>query len=289
LSAPLTIAILVNSPQRLQQLHALLSNDLYVLKDLGRTEELLQLVSNQKQEIDCLILEVDDQVLGLVAKLRYQGTILPVVFLADGQNDGTTPLYHASELTISQAQITDIEKLIELAIADFLALAPAPDQLASAIPDLKSISYLLQQQRRLSEKLKERLGYLAVYYNRNSERFFRNLLPEEQLTIYEQLKNLYREVVLAYFTPDKKINDMLDEFVTIVFCADLSVSEVVELHMDLMEDFSKQLKLEGWNEDILLDYRLTLIDVIAHLCEMYRRSVPRERHQSMTEQKTGRD
>jgi circadian clock protein KaiA len=46
--------------------------------------------------------------------------------------------------------------------------------------------------------------------------------------------------------------------------------------MDLMEEFATQLKLEGRSEDILLDYRLTLIDTIAHLCEMYRRSVPRE-------------
>jgi len=46
--------------------------------------------------------------------------------------------------------------------------------------------------------------------------------------------------------------------------------------MDLMDDFSKQLKLEGRSEEILLDYRLTLIDIIAHLCEMYRRSIPRD-------------
>ena len=46
--------------------------------------------------------------------------------------------------------------------------------------------------------------------------------------------------------------------------------------MELMEEFSNQLKLEGRSEDVLLDYRLTLIDIIAHLCEMYRRSVPRE-------------
>ncbi|MEO1622897.1 MAG: hypothetical protein AAFU53_17930, partial [Cyanobacteria bacterium J06632_3] len=26
----------------------------------------------------------------------------------------------------------------------------------------------------------------------------------------------------------------------------------------------------------LADYRLTLIDVVAHLCEMYRRSIPRD-------------
>lgn len=46
--------------------------------------------------------------------------------------------------------------------------------------------------------------------------------------------------------------------------------------MDLMDEFAKQLKLEGRSEEILLDYRLTLIDTIAHLCEMYRRSIPRE-------------
>jgi circadian clock protein KaiA len=46
--------------------------------------------------------------------------------------------------------------------------------------------------------------------------------------------------------------------------------------MELMDEFSNQLKLEGRSEDVLLDYRLTLIDIIAHLCEMYRRSIPRE-------------
>jgi circadian clock protein KaiA len=43
-----------------------------------------------------------------------------------------------------------------------------------------------------------------------------------------------------------------------------------------MEDFSKQLKIEGRSDDILADYRITLIDVIAHLCEMYRRSIAKE-------------
>ena len=46
--------------------------------------------------------------------------------------------------------------------------------------------------------------------------------------------------------------------------------------MELIDEFAQQLKLEGRNEEILLDYRLTLIDTIAHLCEMYRRSIPRE-------------
>ncbi len=42
-----------------------------------------------------------------------------------------------------------------------------------------------------------------------------------------------------------------------------------------MDEFAKQLRLEGRNDEILLDYRITLIDIIAHLCELYRRSIPR--------------
>jgi len=48
----------------------------------------------------------------------------------------------------------------------------------------------------------------------------------------------------------------------------------------LFDEFAKQLKLEGRSEEILLDYRLTLIDVIAHLCEMYRRSIPRDNQET---------
>ena len=65
-------------------------------------------------------------------------------------------------------------------------------------------------------------------------------------------------------------------FVNTAFFADIPVAQIVETHMELMDEFAKQLKLEGRSEEILLDYRLTLIDMIAHLCEMYRRSVPRE-------------
>jgi circadian clock protein KaiA len=264
LSALLTIAVSVKSPQLLQQLRAALSDGRYVLKVLESSEDLLRLFGSRKPEIDCLVLEVDDELLVSIAALRDQGTILPVVFFTGSDASPLPPaLYHSSEVTISPEKVVGLDKSIEL---------------SCPLPDLKSIAFLLQQQRRLTEKLKERLGYLAVYYNRNSEHFFRNLSKEERETLSTQLKLQYHEIVLAYFSPDVNTNDLLDEFVTLLFFADLSVSEVVELHMELMEEFSKQLKLEGWSEDILLDYRLTLIDVIAHLCEMYRRSVPRERN-----------
>ena len=44
--------------------------------------------------------------------------------------------------------------------------------------------------------------------------------------------------------------------------------------MNLIDSFGKQLQLEGHNNDFLQDYRLALLDVMAHLCEMYRRAVP---------------
>ena len=43
--------------------------------------------------------------------------------------------------------------------------------------------------------------------------------------------------------------------------------------MELMDDFSQQLKLEGRSNDILLDHQLALVDIIANLGEMYRRSL----------------
>ena len=83
-------------------------------------------------------------------------------------------------------------------------------------------------------------------------------------------------IFLKYFSQDNSLNNIIDEFVNLCFFSDIPVTKIVEIHMDLMDEFAKQLKLEGRSEEILLDYRLTLIDTIAHLCEMYRRSIPRE-------------
>lgn len=116
-----------------------------------------------------------------------------------------------------------------------------------------------------------------MYYKRNPNNFFRYLPSEQKQELLEKLQTDYREIVLCYFTnEDGSLNERIDDFVNTAFFTDISVSQVVEIHMDLMDEFSKQLKLEGRSEEILLDYRLTLIDTIAHLCELYRRSIPRE-------------
>ncbi|CCH68311.1 Circadian clock protein KaiA [Richelia intracellularis HH01] len=45
--------------------------------------------------------------------------------------------------------------------------------------------------------------------------------------------------------------------------------------MEIMDEFSTQLKLEGRDNETLIDYRLTLVDILAHLCEIYRSSMNR--------------
>jgi circadian clock protein KaiA len=284
LSALLTIATLIESSALRASLGDVLGDDRYVVKAFELAADFLQYIEQHTQEIDCLILQSADFTKPTTDYLYGQGIVLPTVFLgSDPTLDKDVTIYHSSEVVLEHSHIADVEKAVERSIGQFLTMMPVDidhtdEALDSPVPDVEpdAHAFLLQQQRRLSEKLKERLGYLAVYYKRNPLSFFRNLTPEEREELGLQLREGYRQIVLSYFTPESKVNDLLDEFITLVFFADLSVSEVVEIHMDLMEEFSKQLKLEGWSEDILLDYRLTLIDVIAHLCEMYRRSVPRE-------------
>ena len=198
----------------------------------------------------------------------------------DLQNDHSY-IYQPSEVILPVAKIAEIDQAIDQAITKFLNITPIPPVSAGIqfneikIP-VSQPNLLLQQQHRLADKLRERLGYLAVYYKRDPRQFFRNLDRQQKQELQGQLRSQYRNIILAYFADQSGINDEIDQFVSTVFFSDLSVSEIVKIHMELMDEFAKQLKLEGRSEEILLDYRLTLIDIIAHLCEMYRRSVPRE-------------
>lgn len=159
-------------------------------------------------------------------------------------------------------QIDRLPETIEAAIAEFLAQNNR-DQTIS------------KQQQRLSQKLKERLGYFGVYYKRNPDQFLRSMSPEDRQNYLAMMAETYKNIILEYFkeSPDK-LNQRIDEFASMAFLADVSVSQVLEIHMNLMDQLSKQLRIEGHKDEVLLDYRITLIDVIAHLCEMYRRSIP---------------
>ena len=95
----------------------------------------------------------------------------------------------------------------------------------------------------------------------------------EEQALLQQIKSDYHHILITYFTTDKKLKEKIDKFVNAVFCANIPVPQIIEIHMELIDEFSKQLKLEGRSNEALLDYRLTLIDILAHLCELYRCSL----------------
>lgn len=111
---------------------------------------------------------------------------------------------------------------------------------------------------------------MGEYHQREQQRLSQQMQFSTQEEFLQQLKADYRQILLLYFANDTKVKQQIDKFINLVFHAKIPVPQIIEIHMELIEDFSKQLKIEGRSDEILLDYRLTLIDVLAHLCEIYR-------------------
>ena len=304
----LSIGIFIRSEEIAASAIELLSGERYALTHIKSAVEFLGFLKHN-YHLDCLVFEVNPDLQSLLGKLQERSIFLPTVIFSppagveerpeapysDGfeaaastanksQEESCTFFYHPAEVQLAIARSSEIVSSIDRAIAQFLELStPVPVNYQSATVDatiqLTAQSLLSRQQRRLAEKLRERLGYLGIYYKRNSQIFLRNLSAPEKQKFLEQLKSSYRHILLHYFSQDTAVNNQIDEFVNLAFFADVPVTQIVEIHMELMDEFAKQLKIEGRNEEILLDYRLTLIDAIAHMCEMYRRSIPKEASQ----------
>lgn len=285
------ICTLLSSESLVDLYTQILEGDRYSLVH-ATYDNFLEIVEQGKHRIDCLIFEKNAALSKIVSHLHREAILLPAVLLQvetsventlqpnssdnDQQQDS---YYHIAEVMVEHDQ-GDVLSSIDCAIAQFLQLSKAcrlPTKVQQKHADEAIQDSLSTQQQRLSQKLKERLGYLGVYYKRNPQQFFHKLSEEEQADYLATLKRDYRDIILNYFRQDSRVNQEIDDFVTQIFFADISILKILEIHMELMDAFAKKLKLEGRNEDILLDYRLTLIDIMAHLCEMYRRSIPKTR------------
>jgi circadian clock protein KaiA len=242
--------------------------------------------------IDCLILQEHSQLQDLLNQLQQQALFFPTVIFQTSEPTATVSgedllianshfSYHGAVLYFLPRSLNQIGLWIDQAISKFIQLTPSSASLSSnrsttSNEALLTEKSLMAQQLRLAQKLKERLGYLGVYYKRNPQNFLRHMAQAQREELLRQLKADYREIILGYFLDSANLNGKIDNFINTTFFADVPVYQIVEIHMELMDEFSKQLKLEGRSDEILLDYRLTLIDTISHLCEMYRRSIPRE-------------
>jgi circadian clock protein KaiA len=117
--------------------------------------------------------------------------------------------------------------------------------------------------------------YLYVFASQmqKSQQHFQEMTPTEKQELLKQIKLEYSLILIDYFTTDKTLKDKIDKFINNIFYANIPVPQIIEIHMEVIEEFSNQLRLEGRSNEALLDYRLTLIDILAHLCEVYRSSI----------------
>lgn len=284
--------LLAPDEQLNQAITRFLPTDRYSIKPISSIKTFAEIWIKQQTVADCLIIcGTSDVIRQQIAELEQLSICLPTVTIttnvfeqepSDAQITTSTKTNaqstYIASINISSEQLSSLSVSVDQAIVKFLELLPKSQyQVAVSISQRGAFDSLSSQQQRLSQKLQERLGYLGVYYKRDPKLFIKHLSEEDRQIYLARLKAIYSTIVLEYFKdkPDN-LNQKIDEFVNLAFFGDVSISQVLEIHISLMDEFSKQLKLEGRNEEILLDYRITLIDIIAHLCELYRRSIPRE-------------
>lgn len=217
-------------------------------------------------DVDAVLVEQGALPAALFSHWLERGLRLPAVVI--GEVSGRTE-YHEAEVHLPPDQLEQLSYSLDAAFARALRLGV---QGAGATPDDPAAA--LSEGWKLGNRLKERLGLLGVFYKRDPERFLRQLGESERRDLLNSLQRTYRDLLLSYFRDPAAANQALESFVNTAFFSDLPITKTVEIHMNLIDGFTKQLKLEGHRTEFLQDYRLALLDVMAHLCEMYRRSIP---------------
>ena len=264
----LTIALLLTTPNLVDACQQWLPDTRYhsiVLSGPHQGQEQLDLVSTleaQQEEIDAVV--VEQQLLDASSReqLLGRGLLFPAVVV--GEMKGHVD-YHSEELHLADDQLAQLGYTVDAAISRFLRQGRA---------DGRSDDDGLASVDKLSRRLQERLGYLGVFYKRDPSRFLGSLPTEERRELLESLQRTYRDLLISYFSDPAASNQALESFVNTAFFSDLPITRTVDIHVDQIDEFWKQLRLEGHKSDFLQDYRLALLDVMAHLCEMYRRSIP---------------
>ena len=264
----LTIALLLTSPDLVDACQQWLPDTRYhsiVLSGPHQGQEQLDLVSTleaQHEEIDAVVVEQHLLDASSREQLLSRGLLFPAVVV--GEMKGHVD-YHAEELHLADDQLAQLGYTVDAAISRFLRQGRA---------DGRSDDDGFASVDKLSRRLQERLGYLGVFYKRDPSRFLGSLPSEERRELLESLQRTYRDLLISYFSDPAASNQALESFVNTAFFSDLPITRTVDIHVDQIDEFWKQLRLEGHKSEFLQDYRLALLDVMAHLCEMYRRSIP---------------
>ena len=260
----LTIALLLKTSELVDVCRQWLPSNRYELMVLPMDGEngLVSRLEPQREAIDAVV--VEQQLLDPQTRdqLMNSGLLFPAVVV--GELKGHVD-YHPEELHLPSDQLAQLGYNIDAAISRYLRQSRVDGRPGEAATRAVGT---------LSRRLQERLGYLGVFYKRDPSRFLGSLPPDERHELLESLQRTYRDLLISYFGDPAAANQALESFVNTAFFSDLPITRTVEIHVDLIDEFWKQLRLEGHKNDFLQDYRLALLDVMAHLCEMYRRSIP---------------
>jgi circadian clock protein KaiA len=264
----LTIACLMRDQQLQDACRHWLRNRAVTLECLDAAADPVTQLEQRRDAFDALLLQRGALTPASAQSLRDGGLLLPAVVI--GSVTGDTD-YHASEVHLPEDQLEQLRYSIDAAISGLLrvGLQEGSENAPTGGGPAEG-----SERWKLVNRLRGRLGYLGVFYKRDPARFLRNLPELEREELVRSLERTYRDLLLCYFRDPAAANQALENFVNTAFFSDLPVTKTVEIHINLIDRFAKQLKLEGHKSDFLQDYRLALIDVMAHLCEMYRRSVP---------------
>ncbi len=296
----ISVCTLIPSEGLTDQVGQLLEASRYSCFNSTCSDDFLNVIERQKHQIDCLIFQETSELPNLVHELHLGATLLPTIILETkaGQHQPSAsdeglnvnspqsngkPIYHRAEVHLHSAEIRHLSIAVSQAITQFIRLSTiyrssgVDDAKAEATTQKSSETNSNSQGKDLSQKLHARLGYLGVFYKRNPPHFFKNLSKAEQQDLLRELQASYKKIISLYFEDDSAVNQHIDMFVNMIFFADLPTAHIIQIHMELMDAMENQLIIEGRNPDFLLGYRLALIDTLAHLCEMYRRSIMRAR------------
>ena len=281
----LAIALLLKTPDLVPTCRSWLPSNRYTTVDLGLTAGVTDLqaaLEQQREAVDAVVIEQSLLQPELRRSLLDAGLLFPAVVVGEvmGRVD-----YHPEEVHLPVDQLEQLGYNVDAAISRFLRHGQKDERQGEGQAlNVEGGVAVEGKAWRLTSRLQERLGYLGVFYKRDPSRFLSHLPPDEQQELLKSLERTYRDLLLSYFRDPLAANQALESFVNTAFFGDLPITRAVEIHMNLIDDFWKKLKLEGHKNDFLQDYRLALLDVMAHLCEMYRRSIPTEAQLERSEQ-----
>jgi circadian clock protein KaiA len=261
----LTIASLLRRPPLAEACGRWLRGGRHQLVPLDPALDPVAALEQRREDFDAVLLEAGALGAEIVEQLSQRGLVLPAVVI--GEPTGRIE-YHDAEVRLPADQLEQLSYSLDAAISRFLRRGLRGGGGSAGVADAMAEGW------KLPNRLQERLGYLGVFYKRDPSGFLRNLPSGDREDLLRSLTRTYRDLLISYFRDPAAANQALESFVNTAFFSDLPITKVVEIHMTLIESFWKQLQLEGHKNDFLQDYRLALLDVMAHLCEMYRRAVP---------------